>query len=56
MIDLDEAIQMLSDCEARESKLTDWERGFIQSIAERIEHGITQKQYETLEKIWERIT
>ena len=54
----DEVTQMLSDCEARESKLSDWEAGFIDSISAQIGRGgsLTQKQDETLSKIWERVT
>ena len=26
--------QMIGDCETRESKLSDWERGFVASIGE----------------------
>lgn len=31
-IDLEEAKQQIEDCIARESKLTDWERNFIDSV------------------------
>ena len=55
MIDMDEFRQMVEDCEHRESRLTDWERGFIDSLADR---GFppTQKQYDTLSDIWDRVT
>ena len=55
---LDELKQMVDDCEARESKLTEWEIGFIDSINMRLERGIilTEAQETTLEKIWKRIT
>ena len=52
----DEIEQMLADCEARESRLTDWERGFIDSIRHSLERGLTVKQDETLERIWNRVT
>ena len=50
--------EMIRDCVERESKLTDWEQGFIQSIGEQHDRtgSLTQGQYETLEKIWNRIT
>lgn len=28
----DEALQLVADCEARESRLSEWEAGFIDSI------------------------
>jgi hypothetical protein len=58
MIDLDECRTMIGDCMARESKLTDWERQFIDSIERWIDKGqmISQKQNFLLEEIWERVT
>ena len=55
---VDEYMQMVEDCEKRESRLTEWEQGFIDSIRHRLEQGnpLTPKQTETLEKIWERAT
>ena len=55
---LDEYRQLVSDCEARESRLTDWQRGFISSIGERLDREIalSPKQIETLSDIWERAT
>ena len=54
----DEHQQMVTDCENRESKLTDWERGFIDGLAECLTKGyrLTEKQAETLDQIWERVT
>ena len=53
-----EYLQLIEDCEAREDRLTDWERGFIESIRTRLDAGagLTMKQTETLDGIWERIT
>lgn len=52
-----DAEAMLEDCVKRESKLNEWEKGFIQSLSEMDDFGsLSAKQYETLEKIWERIT
>ena len=50
--------QMITDCENRESKLSDWERSFIDSISMQMSSGgwLTEKQSETLDKIWERVT
>lgn len=54
----DEHLTMVEDCENRESKLSDWERGFIDSIKIQLERGgsLTDKQVETLDKIWESVT
>ena len=55
---LDEYTQMVDDCEARESKLSDWEVMFLESIENRLAIGnsLTPKQIETLENIWEKVT
>ena len=54
----EEIDQMLADVEKRESKLTDWERQFVDSISVQLgrDRPLTAKQDETLEKIWTRIT
>lgn len=54
----DEHQQMVQDCENRESKLTDWERGFIDSISKQLTEGrrLSEKQAARLDEIWERIT
>lgn len=54
----DEHQQMVSDCENRESKLTDWERTFIDSLSDQIANGrrLSEKQAERLDEIWERVT
>jgi hypothetical protein len=54
----DEYLRMIGDCETRESRLTDWERTFIDSIKAQIERGqaLTPEQTETLDAIWERAT
>ena len=53
-----EYLQMIDDCEDRESRLTEWERGFVDSIRAQIERGklLTAKQIETIDEIWERAT
>ena len=50
--------QMLRDCEARESRLTDWERRFVDSVTLQFDRGraLSSKQRETLERIWDRVT
>jgi len=54
----DEYLTLIDDCEARESRLSEWEQGFVQSIRERLEKGVplTPKQTETLSNVWERAT
>lgn len=54
----DEYITQLDDCEKREERLTDWERGFVDSLRRQIEVGRrpSVKQIEALDNIWERAT
>lgn len=54
----EEHAQMIADCEARESRLSDWERSFVDSIGEQIAQGrsLTPRQAETLDRIWEKAT
>ena len=54
----DEYITLLDDCEKREERLNDWERGFVDSLRRQIEQGRrpTPKQIETLDNTWERAT
>ena len=49
---------MLEDCEKRESRLTDWERSFVDSLASQLDAGRrpSVKQIEVLDNIWERAT
>lgn len=52
-----DAQAMLEDCLNRESKLNDWEKGFVQSLTELDDvKKMSPRQYETLEKIWDRVT
>lgn len=53
-----EYITLLDDCEKREDRLTDWGRGFVDSLRRRIESGQppTGGQIEKLDDIWERVT
>ncbi len=54
----EEALQMIEDCEARESRLSEWEAGFIDSLSKQIERGgaLTEKQNDILHQIWDRVT
>ena len=58
MSNTDEHRQMVKDCEDRESKLSDWERTFIDSISSRLDKGfaLSESQAERLDEIWERVT
>ncbi len=54
----DEHTTMVEDCEKRESKLSDWERTFIDSLGRQLAAGrsLTEKQANMLDAIWERVT
>lgn len=50
--------QMVEDCEARESRCTEWERTFLDSLSKQLGagRGLSARQKETLDNIWERVT
>ena len=54
----DEYLTLLDDCEKREEQLTDWERGFVDSLRSQLENDRrpSVKQIEMLDGIWERAT
>jgi len=54
----DEQMSMLEDCQARESRLSDWEQSFIDSLLIFLGRGnaLTAKQQETLQSIWDKAT
>ena len=54
----DEHQTMVEDCENRESKLTDWERTFVDSLKDQLSRGraLSEKQSDRLDAIWERVT
>lgn len=54
----DEYVTMIDDCETRESRLTEWERSFIESLRAQMENGRrpTTRQIETLDNVWEKAT
>jgi len=56
--DLDEHAQMIEDCETRESRMSEWERSFIDSINTQIGagRGLSPKQTEVLDRIWNKVT
>ena len=53
-----EALQLVEDCETRESRLSDWEREFIDSVRRQLEsrRNLSDRQLEVLEKIWANVT
>ena len=54
----EEYIQMIDDCEDRESRLSEWDIEFLESIRNRVEQGIslTSSQEKCLTDIWEKAT
>lgn len=58
MNDTTEHMTMVEDCEKRESRLSDWDRGFIDSISKQLGDGrsLTKKQADALDDVWERAT
>ena len=54
----DEIAVMIEDCEKRSAKLSDWEVTFIDSLSTQVGRGrsLTDKQIETLQSIWDRVT
>ena len=49
---------MVADCVQRESKLSDWERSFIDSLENQLANGraLSEKQVARLDEIWEKVT
>lgn len=49
---------LIEDCEARESRLSDWERSFIDSLSKQLADGrsLTDKQAAHLDEVWEKAT
>ena len=58
MLSNDEVPQIITDCENRESKLSDWERTFIDSVKTQTTNGraLTEAQKSRLEVIWDKVT
>jgi hypothetical protein len=57
MTPIHEILIMIEDCEKRESKLSNWEASFIDSIVMQLSKGssLSEKQEETLCNIWEKV-
>lgn len=54
----DEYLIMIHDCELRESRLTNWECQFLDSLRHQIERDFrpTEKQLNMLDKLWRQAT
>jgi len=54
----DEWRQMVDDCMDRESKLSEWEFSFIDSLNILLDndYSLSMKQIDVLERIWENVT
>lgn len=54
----DEYLQMVEDCENRESRMSEWEQTFIASIRTQLEseRALTLNQTECLDRVWEHVT
>ena len=48
----------VEDCQDRESKLNEWECGFIEDMDALLAKGttLTPRQDDVLEKLWDRVT
>ena len=55
---MEDVKQMIKDCEDRESRLSDWELSFVDSIKDQVYSGksLSHKQTACLEKIWDNAT
>lgn len=53
-----EALQLLEDCEHRESRLSPWEATFVDSLRHQVECGkaLTPTQLVKLNEVWDRVT
>lgn len=53
-----EYLQLIEDCTARQERLTDWDRTFLDSIFNQIasKRPLSPKQIDKLDEIWERAT
>ncbi len=53
-----ELMTLIEDCENRESRLSEWERGFIESVKGQLvkNNGLHKDQISKLEEIWEKVT
>lgn len=56
--DRDELVTMVNDCQARERRMSEWERSFMDSIELWLgkANDLSPRQIETLHRIWEKVT
>ena len=54
----DEYREMIDDCAARESRMTEWECSFVESLDEQLfdTKSLSTKQIDVLNRIWEKVT
>lgn len=54
----DDYAQLIEDCEHRAKRLSDWDRGFIDSIKKQLEssRSLSRKQSDLLDEIWNKAT
>lgn len=54
----EDLMAMVNDCEARESRLSEWECSFIDSVRQQLLSGrrLSAKQVDKLNSIWEQAT
>lgn len=50
-------VDLLDECETQESKLSDWEREFVDSVSDQVarKRGLTSRQYEKLQDVVDRL-
>ena len=55
---LDDYRTMIDDCSDRESQMSEWECGFIESLDEQLydTKSLSTKQIDVLNRIWEKVT
>lgn len=54
----EDLMAMVDDCESRESRMSEWECSFIDSIRQQLLSGnrLSAKQLDKLNSIWEQVT
>jgi hypothetical protein len=55
----DDFLTLIEDCEHRDSRLTDWERGFLDNLKNAIEKNgrrPSRKEDDILNELWDRVT
>lgn len=54
----EDQLTMVNDCMARESRLNDWERNFVDGMANKLYNGggLTETEDEKLEEVWDAAT